>query len=388
MSVDAVLLKGGTVYSPNRLGRKDVLILGSKIARIADQLSPPQTLETKRVDVSDKLLIPGLLDLHVHLIGGGGEDGPSSRVPELTISEILSAGITTVVGVLGTDHISRSLETLLAKVKAFRDTIDAFMYTGSYHYPSATVTDSLSKDLALIDEIIGVKLAISDHRSATPTRDQLTSVAAKTRMGAMLGEKPGLVHLHIGRGAKGLNPMREVVDNSEIPITQFLPTHVSRSPELLSEGREFVKSGGCIDLTVPGTPEREDQFTPLVESLFKADLDTSHVTISSDGNGSLPKFDPEGNLIEVGRGKVSRLFESTFALAESESLTLEQALPLVTSNPAARLGLGDTKGQIREGYDADLVAINQGPDYQVEEVFSGGKHVVKAGEPLIRGKYD
>ena len=59
------------------------------------------------LDVPGCILTPGLVDLHVHIIGGGGEAGPSSCTPSSQLSDFLDAGITTVVGVLGTDCVTR-----------------------------------------------------------------------------------------------------------------------------------------------------------------------------------------------------------------------------------------------------------------------------------------
>ncbi len=59
------------------------------------------------LDVPGCVITPGLVDMHVHIIGGGGEAGPSSCTPQSQLSNFLEAGITTVVGVLGTDCITR-----------------------------------------------------------------------------------------------------------------------------------------------------------------------------------------------------------------------------------------------------------------------------------------
>jgi len=67
----------------------------------------------------------------VHITGGGGELGPASRTPEAKVNELIEGGLTTVVGVLGTDCISRSLENLVVKCRALNDEgVTAFMYTG------------------------------------------------------------------------------------------------------------------------------------------------------------------------------------------------------------------------------------------------------------------
>ena len=168
------LFRGGKLYSPEQEGMRDLLIAGDRIARIAAHLDVPKGLDVEIIDAEGQLIVPGFVDLHVHLIGGGGEDGPTSRVPEIALSELTHAGITTVVGVLGTDNVTRGPEALLAKVKALRqEGISAYMYTGSYHLPSVTITGSVKRDIALIEEVIGVKIAIADHRGSQVTACEL-----------------------------------------------------------------------------------------------------------------------------------------------------------------------------------------------------------------------
>lgn len=99
------LITGGSVYTPGKIGRKDILIAGQVIARIADRIDLPTEFEPVIIRAEGKTVVPGFVDLHVHLLGGGGEAGPWSRTPEITLSKIIRAGVTTVVGLLGTDDV-------------------------------------------------------------------------------------------------------------------------------------------------------------------------------------------------------------------------------------------------------------------------------------------
>lgn len=92
-----------------------------------------------------------------HLTGGGGEAGYRSRTPEAQLSELIEAGLTTCVGVLGTDSVARSPMALLAKVKALtEDGLSCYMWTGAYAVPPPTVTGSLKLDIMAIEEVLGV----------------------------------------------------------------------------------------------------------------------------------------------------------------------------------------------------------------------------------------
>ena len=251
------VLKQGDIYAPEHLGRKDILIEGSRIARIADHIDEyDQIEEVEKVDLGGHILTPGYMDIHVHITGGGGESGPATRVPEASLSVLVKNGITTVVGLLGTDGITRSLENLLAKARAFNEEgITCRILTGAYGYPSPTITGSVERDIALIDLMVGVKIAMSDHRSSNLTGEQLISLATQARRAGMLSGCCGYVTIHMGSGKAGLDPLFYAIDNSDVPVQKFLPTHMGRTRELFEQGLEFVKRGGTIDMTAGLTRE-------------------------------------------------------------------------------------------------------------------------------------
>jgi len=378
------LIRGGDLYTPGQKGVKDLLIAGDCIARIDKSIDIPKGLEVAIFDASDKIVVPGFIDLHVHVIGGGGEDGPASRVPEISLSTLTEAGITTVVGVLGTDGVTRSPETLLAKVKALRvEGLSAYMYTGSYHLPSVTITGSVKRDIALIEEVIGVKIAISDHRSSQPTMDELARLASEARVGGMLAGKSGIVHVHVGGGSRGLDPILAVVKQTEIPISQFLPTHIGRDTTLLRQGIDFVNTGGCIDITVPN---KANKAISIIKEFQESRIDLTKVTLSSDGNGSKPRFNGRGELTGMATGDVATLGKTLKVLVEGKVLPLPDALALITSNPADRLGISGRKGSIREGADADLLILNE--ELRIEQVFAKGRLMVDAGKAVVKGNFE
>jgi len=382
-----LLIKNGNLYDPRERGKKDLLVVNDRIVKIDEDIDPTGDFDPEIVDASGKLVVPGFIDIHVHLIGGGGEAGPYSRVPELPLSEIAEAGITTVVGTLGTDDVSRSVETLLAKVQGLNRHISSYMYTGSYHLPSETITGSVKKDVALIDEIIGVKLAISDHRSSQPTQDELLKISSEARVGGMLGDKPGIVHLHVGGGEGGLGPVRKAATQSEIPLTQFLPTHVGRSPKLLREGVELVERGGYIDITCPGDSSDRKEAVEFIAKTFKEnDITLENVTLSSDGNGSMPEFDEGGELVGLTKGKVNTLHKTFIDFVRSNALGLPEALTLITANPARRLGIEDRKGSLEVGKDADLLLLSE--ELDIEKAFAKGELIADDGRGVIEGPYE
>jgi len=382
------LITGGSVYAPDKLGRKDILIAGRVIARIADRIDLPAEFKPRRIRARGKTIVPGLVDLHVHLLGGGGEAGPWSRTPEITLSKITRAGVTTVVGLLGTDDVSRRPETLLAKaLQLEQEGISAYIYSGSYQLPLATITGSLRKDIALIPTVVGVgEVAVSDHRSSQPSFEELCRIAAEARVGGMLGGKAGLVHLHMGAGSRRLDPVIRMVQETEIPIGQFLPTHLNRTRTLMEHAIEFAKLGGNIDITASG---KDLHFHPTsleaIRMALDAGISIDQISLSSDSNGSMPIFDEKGNVVKLGVGDIQCLFEDWQLLVKA-GLSLEESLKVVTANPAKRAGLSESKGGLAPGKDADLLIL--GPDLEIDSVIAKGRLMVHKQEIIVKGTFE
>jgi len=381
-----ILLKNATVYSPEPLGVRDILLAVDRIVAIEEQLTvclPNLSV----IDCSKKIAVPGFIDSHVHILGGGGEGGFRTRTYELSFSDLVRAGITTVVGCLGTDGVTRSLESLYAKAKALEEEgASSYIYVGSYRVPPVTLTGSIIKDIVLIDKVIGVgEVAISDHRSSQPTLDELKRLAADARIGGMLSGKAGVVNVHVGDGPTMLEPLVKVVKTSEIPITQFLPTHINRNSKLLNSSIEWLSMGGFIDLTTSIGELLEDELLPwrVFKELSERGFE-SQITFSSDGQGSLPRFDEKGNFVGLDVGKVSTLYEQA-RLAAMHATPLEKALLPITKNVAKILKLTD-KGTLSVGMDADIVLLDQ--DLNIDTVIAKGKILMLSKEQIVKGTFE
>lgn len=378
------IIKNANVYSPEPIGKRDILIAGAKIGHIAQEIPVPIGIgEIDVVDLKGATLVPGFLDQHVHLIGGGGEGGPATRTPEIQLSQITTAGVTTVVGCLGTDGTTRHMAALLAKARALEiEGITTFIYTGAYEVPTRTITDNVRNDLVLIDKVIGVgEIAISDHRSAQPETVDLKKLAAEARVGGMLGGKPGLVHFHVGGGPRGIQPVFDILETTELPIHMFTPTHMNRSPELLEQGARFAKQGGVVDITA-GSRACQG----ILKLLNDYGVSIDNVTISSDGNGSLPKFDAHGRLIGLGVGSVMTTFSTWKELVLKGHIPMEEALKVVTTNVARNLQLTGRKGCVQVGADADLVVLNG--ELEIKQVWARGRLMVDDGRVIVKGTFE
>lgn len=390
------LFKNAEIFAPESLGVKDVLVVGNKIAKISDCIEGYLEADDQNlveiIDAEGLLMIPGLIDSHVHLLGGGGEGGYKTRTPELMLSDLILGGTTTVVGCLGTDGISRSMQALVAKAYALREEgVSAYVYTGSYRLPLKTLTGSIQEDLMMIEPIVGIgEIAISDHRSASPTFEEVAKAASDARVGGILSGKAGLVNIHLGDGKDRMHYLFEMQKKTEVPYSQFLPTHANRNERLFEEAIDYAKAGGFIDFTtstVPAFIEAGEVAAPNAFSIcLERGVKPTQMTFSSDGQGSLPAFDEQGRLKGLEVGKTASLFEALRRLVREMQCPLDIALMPVTTNPAHLLKLPQ-KGHLLQGADADLLLIEK-ETFAVHSVYAMGQAMMADGALLKKGTFE
>lgn len=374
-----LLIKNIHVYAPEDLGIQDVLVANDKIALIQKHIPASKHMEV--IDGTNKIMTPGLIDRHVHVCGGGGEAGFASRAPEIRLSSLIQAGITTVVGLLGTDGITRNIEGLLAKVKALKEEgISAYALCGSYSFPSCTITGSIQKDIMFIDEILGVKLAISDHRSSHVTLEELERLASEVRVAGMLANKSGCITLHMGDEEEELSYVMKLLKKTDLPIHIFHPTHVTRNARLYQKALQFLYMGGTIDITSTD----KGNSSPYIKQANAKDYE--RITLSSDGQGSWSTYDEAGNLTNIGVSSVDVLLQDVLSMIKEKAFTIETAFSFVTKNPANVLGLYPKKGCIIEGSDADILMFDA--TMKLCDVLAYGTWMMRNKEIVTFGTYE
>ncbi|MFC2949315.1 beta-aspartyl-peptidase [Virgibacillus sediminis] len=379
------LIKNGEIYAPEYIGKKSILIAGREIMKIGDvdEISLGMAgIELEVIDAEGALITPGFIDPHVHFIGGGGEGGFATRTPEIQLSDMISGGITTAVGVLGTDGTTRHMTSLLAKAFALEEEgITTFIYTGNYHVPTPTITSTVKDDIILINKILGAgEIAISDSRSAQPTIDELAKLVAEARIGGLLSGKAGVTHFHVGPGKGYLSPLHKLLKDYEIPPSNIYATHITRSRELMDDAIALSNDGAFVDITA-------DDSTGKWISYFKENGGCmGQLTISSDGNGSLPKFDKDGDLIGFGVASTQTLYRQFVSSILEYGMKVEEVLPLITTNTSRVLHLPQ-KGSIQVKADADILILDR-ETLGIRDVFAKGQRMIADTQLEVVGAFE
>ena len=390
------LIRGAKVYQPENAGVKDILVLNGTIAAVGDRLKADfgGCVEIEEINAEGMAAVPGFIDSHEHIMGGGGEGGFHTRTPEANLKDLIMNGITTVVGCIGTDSVGRDMAGLLSKAHALdNEGVTTYIYAGAYRVPVKTLTDSLMKDIMMLDKVIGVgEVAISDHRSSQPTFEEFARIAADARVAGMLSGKAGVVNVHLGDSLRYMDLIERVIHETEIPASQFLPTHVNRNAGLFDAGVELAKEGLTIDFS--GNEDidfweticDEVRVCKGIRRMLDLGISSDRFTISSDGQGSLPVFNEQGEFQGIGIGKASSLLKEVRECVQKEGIPLEIAIKAITSNVASVLKLG-TKGRLKPGFDADICLLTQ-DTLELKSVMAKGKFVVKDGEQQVFGTFE
>ena len=339
-----LLIENGDVFDPAPRGTTTIAVAGGRIEKIGEV--DASGFDPQRIDARGCIVTPGLIDCHIHLIGGSGEEGFASATGPISPHELLSNGTTTVVGLLGTDTTTKTLPSLMAKVKALRqEGLNAYMWTGGYD--ARSLMGCVRDDIVLFEEIIGAgEIAIADRRGTHPDARTLARLASDCYVAGTLTGKAGVLHLHTGELRERLAIVRELLE-AGVPAAALHPTHVNRNEELFREAIELTGRGVAVDLDVV---ERD-----LARWLRMYDGDRAMLTISTDAP----------------IGPVASLLEQLRTVVLDEVWPLEDAFALATRNPARVLKLQDA-GVIAEGNRADLLVLDA-KTLQLRHVIAGGR---------------
>ena len=387
------LIHQGHVFSPEDQGINDVLICGDKIVRVEKNLYPlAKQLGAEVIPATGKSVIPGFIDQHVHFLGGGDYEGPAGATTDIPFGSLPKSGITTAVGCLGSDDTARNMLDLMRRAMDIEKLgVTTYLYSGSFNIPCPTITGSVRRDVMMIDKVLGVKFAVSEAMASLAPVLEMAEAAKDAYLGGLISGKRGLTHIHVGKKPERMEPLFELLKMTHIPVEYFIPTHVNRlTPNVMEHAIRFLKMGGTADISAIMSPEtgsptsiRPDR---ALNEFMKEDIPIRRLTLSSDGNVSMPIFDEKGNKVGLFNAGVDHLYKTFLLFVKHCQIPFSDILRIITSNVARTLGIEARKGSIEAGKDADLVIL--GKDYEIGTVLARGRTMVAEGRLLAKSAFE
>jgi beta-aspartyl-dipeptidase (metallo-type) len=339
------VIRGGDVYTPAPVGRQALVLSGERIVWIGSEAEIPRVIRSlgdwcDELEARDCLIVPGLVDPHQHLAGGGGEQGFASRTPEVQTVELVAAGITSVIGCLGTDVTTRHLTSLLAKTRQLEAAgLSAYMLTGGFTVPPKTITGAVDDDLVIVDKVIGVgEVAISDRRACDPSLRELARLVTQAYRGGTLSGKAGRTLFHVGDGKRRLHVLQSLLDEHDVAPDSLVVDHANRSETHVQEAIALARRGVhvCMD-TVDGDLPR------WLRLYRESGGPSGKLSVCSDAH--------------TADGAVAK-FSQALVDCVTSGMPLADVLPAFTSDTAAVWQLS-AKGALQAGHDADLLFLDR-----------------------------
>ncbi len=367
------LIEHGDVYTPAPRGRASEYLAGDRVVHVgavdrgaAERFVRGLGHELDVLDATGCVVTPGLIDPHEHVLGGSGEEGFSSQTPEIALGEIVTAGITTVVGCLGVDTTMKTMAGLLAKVKGLREEgLNAYCWSGGYNVPPTSILGSVREDIMFVTEVIGAgEIAIADARASDPARAELARLVTDAHVGGMLARKAGVTHFHVGEGEARLALLRALVDEHDVEPEWLYVTHVERCEALMAEAIALAARGATADVDTI-----EEDLAKWVRHWRAHGGDPGRLTVSSDASISSPHT-------------MSRQLRG---LVTEHGMALEEVLPLATTNTARVLALAE-KGELAPGKAGDVLVMRR-DGLEIVHVLSRGRAMVRDGAVCVRERF-
>lgn len=119
--------------------------------------------------------------------------------------------------------------------------------------------------------------------------------------------------------------------------------------------------------------------------VIAAIVDPTHITLSTDGHGSVPRFNEKGEMVGLGVGGVDGNLKETIRLISDCKMPIEQALLFTTKNVGDALGFKD-QGRVEVGACANACLFTE--DFNLTHVVARGRVMMRDGEVVVKGTFE
>jgi dihydroorotase len=334
-----LLIKGGTVVDPSQKlhGLRDVAIKDGKIFEISQDI--PDSRARRVISAKDKIITPGLIDVHVHVFEGATLGGVNAD------KTCLAKGVTTAV-----DGGSAGY----AAIAGFRKYV---------------VNTSATRIYALVDiGALGTLVGVNDTlKNLDWVNPKLTAKAAQENKPVVVGIKARLSKEIVGTDdLEIVKRAREAAEISRIPMM----LHIGNTPSPLKDILALMRPGDIITHTYTPRPhgivdENGKVLPEVVDArkrgiLFDVGHGTSHFGFDLAENCLQQDFLPDTISTDLAafslNGPTYDLVTvlSKFLLLD---MSLDKVIDIATVNASRMFDFGVSLGTLKVGSIADISVL-------------------------------
>lgn len=366
-----------------------LLVQHGKIVAVGDAATVRLAADVQRVDVSGKVLMPGLVDSHSHIGGGAGADGSNPIQPDVRVLDAIdvqddsiqkaqAGGLTTVNVMPGSGHLV-SGQTLYLKLRDGRVVDDLLIKLPDGSTAGGLKMANGTNPMRGTGNFPGTRA-----KSAALVRDQFIKAQEyKAKVERAKGDPEKLPARDLA-----MEMLVDVLDGKRV-----VQHHTHRHDDILTVLRLQKEFGFKVVL------HHVSEGWKVADEIARAGVASSIIFVDSPG-GKLETKElsfATGAALEKAGALVglhtddgvtdSRHFLRSAGIAVRGGMSREGALRAVTLANAQMLGLADRVGSLEAGKDADFILLSGDPlsvYTQVEQTWIEGRKVFDLADPQDR----
>jgi allantoinase len=410
----ATAIKSKQIITPRGAQAGAVVIEGGKITDIVDNAPDGVAI----VDVGNHILMPGIVDPHVHINEPGRTEWEGF---ETATKAAIAGGITTLVDMpLNSSPVTTTVGAFEEKLVAAKGKINcnvgfwggvipgneneiepliekgvlgfkAFLtHSGIDEFPNVT-EDDLEKAMPLIAKYglpLLVHAELSDgsrkpvnnsssyqnYLSSRPRYWEDGAIALMIRLCEQFNCRTHIVHLSSSNSIEQITKAKK----------QGLPITCETGQHYLYFNAESIPDGRTEYKCAPPIREKENN-----EKLWQALKDGVIDFVATDHSPAPPEMKQleSGDFMKAwgGISGIQFALSTLWTAGRKHGADIEDMAKWLCMNPALLPGLGNRKGKIEKGYDADLIVWNPEETFVVQEGMIQHRHKITPylGEELF-----
>lgn len=351
------LLKSGEVYTPRPLGLCDILMAGNRIIAMEKELRAPKEFPVNLVNCSGYKVFPGLVDPVFYPCDNSDTDNPDTLLPAKISGSAFRAGITSAIGSLGWNDITREPGTLLRKVQILRTNgLQCHAYTGGFSGQSSVLLKNSAADLAYVSDYVATGIiGVTDHRAGRLSAEMLSSFHANAESGATLGNKSPVVVYMPGEESQQYDDFFLRIKRV-IPMAKHLMiAGVNRNKKLMESARKFGMTGLInIAAYTGGFFEGEAiEATKALKYFLRAGVPIKNISISSFAG--IEQHKTRNHNIEQ---QYTAFYDAFYQSICDQNIPTDIVTKIFSTNAARSLRLRN-KGELYTGGPADILVATK-----------------------------